>query len=133
MQADLSKLRDIKPLVEIEDYSFYYFLALTIAAAVLLAVLGYFVLRWLRAKRSRNSRQEHLRILRSIDLTGDPKEAAYKLTKYGATFRDDDTRHKEMYANMLAKLERYKYRKEVEPFDSKTLAIIELYRDICDV
>ncbi len=133
MQPDQLKLHDIKPLVPIQDYSFYYFLALSAIAVVLLAGVFYLLLKWLKQRKKENIRKKHLEILRSIDLRKDPKKAAYMLTKYGATFKDDDARHKEMYENMLAKLEKYKYRKEVEPFDQETVSIIELYRDICDV
>ncbi len=133
MQPNELKLHDIKPLVAIEDYSFYYFLAVSVVGILLLAGIFYLLLKWLKQRKKENLRKKHLDILRSIDLRKDPKKAAYMLTKYGATFKDDDMRHKEMYENMLAKLERYKYRKEVEPFDDETVSIIELYRDICDV
>lgn len=127
------KLHDIKPLVEIEDYSFYYFLALSAVGVVVLAGVFYLFLRWLKHRKTENKRQKDLEALRAIDLTKDPKKAAYLLTKYGATFKDDDQRHKEMYANMVEKLQNYKYKKEVEPFDSDTIAVINLYREICDV
>ena len=133
MQPDQLKLHDIKPLVAIEDYSFYYFLAVSFIAVLLLVGAAYLLLKWLKQRKKENLRKKHLEILRSIDLRSDPKKAAYMLTKYGATFKDDDARHKEMYENMLEKLQRYKYKKEVEPFDDETISIIELYRDICDV
>ena len=133
MQPETLKLHDIKPLVAIEDYSFYYFLALSTIVVILFVGVFYLLLQWLKQRKRENVRKEHLEILRSIDLQHDPKKAAYMLTKYGATFKDDDERHREMYENMLSRLEKYKYRKEVEPFDRETLSIIELYRDICDV
>ncbi len=133
MQTETLKLHDIKPLVPIEDYSLYYFLALSFIAVLLLAGIVYLLLKWLKQRKKENLRKRDLEILRSIDLRSDPKKAAYMLTKYGATFKDDDARHKEMYENMLEKLQRYKYKKEVEPFDDETISIIELYRDICDV
>lgn len=127
------KLHDIKPLVEIVDYSFYYFLALSIVAVVIFAAILYLFLRWLKHRKKENLRQKALEVLRSVDLKKDPKKAAYDLTKYGSIFKDDDIRHKEMYENMLAKLQNYKYKKEVEPFDDDTIAVINLYREICDV
>jgi len=127
------KLHDIKPLVEIEDYSFYYFLVLSTIGVIIVVALSYLLLKWLKNRKKENVRQKYLQILRQIDLQSDPKEAAYKLTKYGATFSEDDARHKEMYVNMVAKLQEYKYKKEVAPFDDETKAIINLYRDICDV
>jgi len=133
MQPNELKLHDIKPLVAIEDYSFYYFMVLSFVAVILLLGIIYLLLKWLKYRKKENLRKKHLEILRFIDLQKDPKKAAYMLTKYGATFKDDDARHKEMYENMLTKLEKYKYRKEVEPFDEETVSIVELYRDICDV
>ena len=133
MQTQQLELHDIKPLVAIEDYSFYYFLAVSVVATLLLMGVFYLLLKWLKHRKKENLRKRHLEILRSIDLRSDPKKAAYMLTKYGATFKDDDARHKEMYDNMIEKLEKYKYRKEVEPLDEETVSIIELFRDICDV
>jgi len=133
MQPTTLKLHDIKPLVEINDYSFYYFLALSALVVVLLSGAFFIILKWFKQRKKENTRKEHLQILHSIDLQSDPKKAAYMLTKYGATFKDDDARHKEMYENMIKKLQKYKYRKEVEPFDKETISIIELYKDICDV
>ncbi len=133
MNETTLKLHDIKPSVAIEDYSFYYFLVLVVVGLVLVVSLLFLFLKWFKQRKVENVRKKHLEILQSIDLDKDPKKAAYMLTKYGATFKEDDARHKEMYENMLQKLERYKYKKEVTPFDDETRSIIELYREICDV
>ncbi len=133
MNETTLKLHDIKPPVAIEDYSFYYFLVLVVVGLVLVVSLLFLFLKWFKQRKVENVRKKHLEILQSIDLDKDPKKAAYMLTKYGATFKEDDARHKEMYENMLQKLERYKYKKEVTPFDDETRSIIELYREICDV
>jgi len=132
MQHEELKLHDIKPLVMIEDYSFYIFVALSIIGAIVIAGLLFLVLKWLKEQKKENLRKKHLELLHAIDLQ-DTKKAAYALTKYGATFKDDDERHRQMYENMLQKLQKYKYKKEVDGFDEETLAIINLYREMCDV
>ncbi len=126
------KLYDIKPLVEIDDYSWHYFLFLSVFGVVVIVGAVYLVIKWLRHRKRENIRKKHLQLLYDVDLH-DTKKAAYQLTKYGATFKDDDTRHKEMYQNMIEKLFSYKYKKEVESFDRETLSIINLYRELCDV
>ena len=131
MQEKL-QLHDIKPLVEIDDYSWYYFLLLSTIAIIVIAGLVYLLLKWFKHRKKENIRKEHLKRLKKIDLKN-TKKAAYELTKYGATFKDDDTRHKEMYQNMIEKLSAYKYKKEVGSFDPDTISIINLYREMCDV
>ena len=73
-----------------------------------------------------------MRLLRTLDLS-DAKKAAYAITNYGATFKDDSPRHSEMYANLHNRLEKYKYKKEVEKLDEETLGYFELYKEMCDV
>jgi hypothetical protein len=125
-------LHDIKPLLEIEDYSFYYFLGLVTVGVIILVSVLYLLYRHFRTKNRFNLRKEHYKILNSIDLSK-TKEAAYKLTQYGATFQEDSPRHQKTYHDMVGKLEKYKYKKSVEAFDSETLRVIELYRGMIDV
>ena len=132
MQTVGLKLHDIKPLVEVNDYSFYYFLVLVGVFLVVFVGFLYLLYKWLKHKKKEDIRKKHLKILLNVNLN-DTKKAAYTLTKYGATFKDDDIRHKEMYKNMIEKLENYKYKKEVEDFDNETLSYIKLYREMCDV
>ncbi len=132
MQTQELKLHDIKPLMPIDDYSFYYFLALVIIGGIIVTGVLFLLLKWFRQRKRHNIRKEHLQRLHAVDL-GDAKKAAYELTKYGATFKDDDQRHKEMYENMIQKLSNYKYKKQVGSFDDETKAVINLYREMCDV
>ena len=125
-------LHDIKPLVEIQDYSFYYLMGIVIVGSVVLLALGYLGYRYLKHRNRFNLRKEHYKKLQSIDLSH-TKQAAYELTKYGLTFRDDSERHAKTYEDMVEKLARYKYRKDVEHFDSEVLRVIELYRGMIDV
>ena len=125
-------LHDIKPLLEVQDYSFYYFLA--VMAVVVTIVLGilYLLYRYFRTKKRFDIRKEHNEILHKINLK-ETKKAAYELTEYGATFKDDSPRHLKTYNDMVEKLEKYKYKKSVDDFDRETLRVIELYRGMIDV
>jgi hypothetical protein len=125
-------LHDIKPLVEIEDYSLYYLLGLSVVVGIVLLALLYLVYRYIQQKNRYNIRKEHYKILQNISLTN-TKKAAYALTKYGLTFKNDNERNAKTYEELLEKLARYKYKKDVESFDSDTQRVIELYRGMIDV
>jgi hypothetical protein len=125
-------LHDIKPLLAIDDYSFYYFLGLVTIGTIILLALFYLTYRHFKTKNRFNVRKEQWKLLNNIDLHK-TKEAAYELTKYGATFEEDSPRHQKTYHDMVEKLENYKYKKNVDSFDNETLRIIELYRGMIDV
>ena len=125
-------LHDIKPLLEIQDYSFYYFLAvLTLVSIIVLGGL-YLLYRYFQSKKRFNIRKEHNKKLQGIHLK-ETKKAAYELTEYGSTFKDDSPRHAKTYNDMVDKLQKYKYKKNVDDFDRETLRVIELYRGMIDV
>ena len=125
-------LHDIKPIVEIEEYSLYYFLGFASLALVLVAGVAYLLCMWLKKRNRYNRRKEHFKLLNSLD-SNNTKESAYAITLYGATFKDDSPRHKEMYDNLLGRLDAYKYKKEVSSFDSEVIGYIELYKGMLDV
>jgi hypothetical protein len=125
-------IHDIKPLVEIQEYSFYYFIALVVIASIILGDILYLLYRYLKHKNRFNLRKEHYRLFKNVDRSH-PKQAAYALTKYGLTFRDDDARHAKAYDAMVEKLQKYKYKKDVEMFDKQTQHYIELYEAMLDV
>jgi hypothetical protein len=125
-------LHDIKPILEVQEYSLYYFTALCIIALVLLFGTAYILYKNFKAKKRFNIRQVHRHLLKNLDLK-DTKNAAYCITLYGLTFRNDSPRHTEMYNNVLHRLEAYKYKKSVEAFDEEVLAYIDLYKGMIDV
>ncbi len=132
MKENTIELHDIKPLLEIEEYSLYYFLGVSFLALLMACGIVYLIYRYIKNKNRFNIKKEHLKALNSIDFS-DAKKAAYDVTFYGATFKDDSQRHKEMYENLVSRLQDYKYKKDVNPIDEETLGYIELYRGMCDV
>ena len=125
-------LHDIKPIVEVQEYSLYYFLGIVSIALLLVGALGYLIYKYLKKRNTFNLRKEHFRLLGLLDLKN-TKESAYLITSLGATFKDDTPRHKEMYENLTNRLEEYKYKKEVGEFSKETLGYIELYKEMIDV
>lgn len=125
-------LHDIKPIVEIEEYSLYYFLGISALAITLASIAIYLIYKWFKKRKAFSIRKEHFRLINSLDL-GDTKQSAYAVTAYGYTFKDDSARHQEMFENITNRLEIYKYKKEVDEFDDEVIGYIELYRGMIDV
>ena len=90
------------------------------------------IYKYFKNKNRYNERKEHFKIINSLDLS-DTKKAAYAISLYGATFKDDGDRQKGMYENLTDRLEAYKYKKQVDSFDKDTLSYIELYKGMIDV
>lgn len=125
-------LHDIKPILEVQEYSLYYFAALCVIAFVLILGIAYIFYKNFKAKNRFNIRQEHYKLLKNLNLK-ETKNAAYSITLYGLTFKDDSPRHTEMYKNISQRLEAYKYKKSVGTFDEEILAYIDLYKGMIDV
>jgi flagellar biosynthesis/type III secretory pathway M-ring protein FliF/YscJ len=125
-------LHEIKPLIEIQEYSMVYLLALCAVALIILLGLLYLLIRWLKNRNKFNLRKEHYRLINAIDFS-DTKSAAYALTFYGDTFKEDSERHHRAYSDLVEKLEQFKYKKDVELFDTQTLNSVDLYRGMIDV
>ncbi len=125
-------IHDIKPLIEIHEYSFYYFLGVSAIVVVVLMGLLYLLFKWFKNRNRFNLRKEHFKLLNAVDFSKS-KSAAYAITLYGATFKDDSQRHHHAYSNLVEKLEQYKYKKEVASIDDETIHYMNLYRGMIDV
>lgn len=125
-------LHDIKPIVDVHEYSLYYFLGISGVVFLLACGTLYLIYLWLKKRKRFNLRAEHKKLLGEVDLR-DAKKAAYTITSYGATFKDDTPRHVEMFKNLTQRLEAYKYKRVVDGIDEETLGYYELYKGMCDV
>ncbi len=125
-------LHDIKPLVEVQEYSFQYFLGVSFLVLCLALGVAYFIYKYIKKRDAFNIRRENIKSIKALNLK-DTKKAAYSISFYGEVFRDDSPRHSEMFKNLTDRLEPYKYKKVVESFDKETLGYIELYREMLDV
>ncbi len=109
----MEKLRDIKGIVEVSDYSVYYLFAYISLAVLLFVIIIYFLTRQKR-RRKPNKKEIALRNLRDIDYKN-PKDIAYKFT-LNIPFFTMDENQKEI-KNLLEKLEIYKYKKDIPDID----------------
>ncbi|WP_353661963.1 hypothetical protein [Hydrogenimonas sp. SS33] len=118
-------IRDIKPLLPIPDISFYVFIGFALVGLVVLAALLIYGIRWWRSHRRIDPRRQWLRELDRIDFN-DPKKAAYIFTRY-ARLLAEEKRQKEIFSQLLPRLERYKYKREVPPLDEETKRFMKLF------
>jgi len=125
-------LHDIKPLLEVDEYSLYYFLGSLSLLVILLLGATYLIYRYLKKRNAYNIRKEYIKNINALDIN-DTKKTAYQISLYGEIFKDDSPRHAEMYNNLMQRLESYKYKKIVDNFDKETIGFIELYKEMIDV
>jgi hypothetical protein len=129
--ANLSQqLKDIKPLLEIPDNSFYLYWGLIALAVLIVLVLVYFVVKKLWKQRKINLAKGYLEKLKAIDWH-DTKKSAYDATHYARLLATDE-RRKELFSQLEPLLEQYKYKKEVKEVDQDTLNRFNLYVQVAD-
>ncbi len=124
-------INDIAPLVEIHDYSLYYFIAVVLIGVAVSVALFLALLKQMRKCRT-NQRKEQFKALSTIDLS-DPKRAAYAISEIGRVFSGDNERTLRAYHNLFERLAPYKYAPKVKMIDEETLGYYRLYIEIIDV
>ena len=125
-----AQLKDIKPLLEIPDSSFYIYWGLITAGIVLLLVILFFAGKKLWENRKINKAKQYLAALKSIDWSNS-KKAAYEATHYARLLATDD-RRRELFSQLEPMLEKYKYKKVVDKVDQETLNKFNLYVQVAD-
>jgi hypothetical protein len=125
-----SQLRDIKPLLEIPDNSFYIYWGLIIFVSLLLLAILFFIAKKLWDNRKINLAKGYLEKLKSIDWK-DAKRSAYEATHYARLLATDE-RKKELFSQLEPMLEQYKYKKEVNAVDQDTQNKFNLYVQVAD-
>jgi hypothetical protein len=124
------QLKDIKPLLEIPDNSFYFYWGSIILAVLIVLALVYFVGKKLWRQRKINLAKGYLEKLKAIDWH-DTKKSAYDATHYARLLATDE-RRKELFSQLEPLLEQYKYKKEVQKVDQDTLNRFNLYVQVAD-
>ena len=125
-----AQLRDIKPLLEIPDSSYYIYWGVIIFGALLLAGILFFVAKKLWDNRKINLAKDYLETLKNIDWK-DTKKSAYEATHYARLLATDD-RKKELFSQLEPMLEQYKYKKVVGELDADTQNKFNLYVQVAD-
>ena len=124
------ELRDIKPLLEIPDNSYYIYLSIVGVLAILGLSIIYFLVKRFILNRKESQEQKYFKRLKSVDWS-DAKSSAYLVTYLGRKLAKDK-RAKEIYSQILPMLEKYKYRAKVPPVDDETLRQYELLVHVLD-
>lgn len=125
-----SQLKDIKPLLEIPDNSYYIYWGLIIFAMVLGISILFFVAKKLWENRKINLAKGYLEALKKIDWA-DTKKSAYEATHYARLLATDE-RKKELFSQLEPLLEQYKYKKVVDAIDADTQNKFNLYVQVAD-
>ena len=125
-----TQLKDIKPLLEIPDNSFYFYWALIILGVLLALSIFYFIVKKVWENRKINLAKGYLNQLKAIDWK-DAKKSAYDATYY-ARLLATDARRQELFSQLEPLLEQYKYKKEVDEVDQDTLNRFNLYVQVAD-
>ena len=125
-----AQLKDIKPLLEIPDSSFYIYWALIIFATLLGLAVVFFVAKKVWENRKVNLAKGYVETLKTIDWK-DAKHAAYEATHYARLLATDE-RRKELFSQLEPLLDQYKYKKEVDQVDQDTLNRFNLYVQVSD-
>ncbi len=113
----------------IPDISIYIFIALIAAGLLVATAAAIFVWRWWRRHKKADPRITWLKKLDKMDLA-DAKRSAYIMTRYGRLLAEDK-RRQEILSQLLPRLERYKYKKEVPPLDEETKRFMKLFIEMC--
>ena len=124
------KLRDIKPLLEIPDSSYYVFMGLIfLVTLVLLGIIIFFVKKFWKSRKI-NMKKVYLKELKALDWK-ETKKSAYLATELGRKLATEE-RTKEIFSQLVPMLEAYKYKKEVPSLDDETLKQFNLLVYVLD-
>ncbi len=115
----IEELRDIKPLLEISDMSFYLYIGVLVFIGVIVLGIIFSVARRFWLNRKKDMKKIYFKQLKEIDLEN-PKESAYAITYLGRKLSIDD-RSRDIFRELVPMLEQYKYRREVPKMDSETI------------
>ena len=125
-----AQLKDIKPLLEIPDNSFYLYWGLITVAVLLLLAISFSLGKRFLENRKINLAKGYVEKLKAIDWN-DPKKAAYDATHYARLLATDE-RRRELFSQLEPLLEQFKYKKEVEDVDQDTINRFNLYVQVAD-
>ena len=120
----MEELRDIKGLVEVTDYSLYYFLGIVGTAVIVLILMGILLYKYLTKKDTLTQKKVAMDLLDKFEF-GDAKESAYTFSHL-AQYAVNESQRREL-EELLAELEVYKFKKEVPELDEALKAKMQAF------
>ena len=118
-------VHDIVPLLEVRDYSLYWFILIISVVLVSVLLLGKQI-KIRKTPRVENKRRMKYEALTRIDMN-DAKAAAYAISEQGLFFAQESDETRSLYIRLFERLERYKYAPVVEAMDEETLEFYRLF------
>ncbi len=125
-----SQLKDIKPLLDIPDNSFYIYWGLIIFVSLLVLAILFFIAKKFWDNRKINLAKGYVQKLKNINWK-DSKQSAYEATHYARLLATDE-RRKNLFSQLEPMLEQYKYKKEVDEVDHDTQNKFNLYVQVAN-
>jgi hypothetical protein len=117
------EIHDIKPLVEVPDYSLYIFIALLVFALVLIVAFFYWIYKLF--KKNNSIEKQYFSELKNLNFE-DAKQSAYLITKYARVLAKNE-REKKLSSELIYLLDEYKYKKDVKPISDEIKAKLEIF------
>ncbi|SFV69723.1 hypothetical protein MNB_SV-14-999 [hydrothermal vent metagenome] len=112
----MEKLKDIKDIVEVHEYSFFIFIGLTVFIIILLSLAIYFFKNRRRRRKKPTAKQIALEKLKILDYSN-TKSTVYGFEQNSLFFINEE--NKDEFESLKKELEIYKYKKNIPPLDSK--------------
>lgn len=125
----MEKLKDIKPLVEIPDFSFYTYI-FSISLFTIVIILLVYKLFKIFSQKKEDYRKKLYKKLKNVDFNNS-KKFAYEVTKYGRKLVFDDRSYK-IFSELLKRVQKYKYKKDVPKIDEETKKYFKLFLKTID-
>ena len=112
----MEKLKDIKGIVEVPDFSLYYFIAIDFA---IIAFIVFLVFLFKTKKKPKPTKKEMaLKILKNMDFL-DTKKSVYDFCEHGALFVNENNQNS--FQTIEKELQKYKYKKDVPNLDEESI------------
>ncbi len=123
------EIHDIKPLVEVPDYSLYIFIVLIIFAIVFILAAIYGIYKFF--KKNNTLEKQYYNELKNINYE-DAKQSAYLITKY-VRFLAKNENEKKLSSELIYLLDEYKYKKDIKPISNEIKAKLEIFLETLHV
>ncbi|MDX1808806.1 MAG: hypothetical protein R3331_04660 [Sulfurospirillaceae bacterium] len=109
----LEKLRDIKGIVQVTDYSFIYLIAICL---IILLIISIAIYMYLQPRRRKKPTQKALSLMKLKNINFEnQKDVAYTFCLNAIYFLNEKNESK--YRELAEKLEIFKYKKEIPMLD----------------
>lgn len=105
------EIHDIKPIVQIQDFTIYIYYGLIVASFLFLLFIVYFIYKFFKNKTVSNDK-EYFAVLKNIDFNN-TKESSYLISRYGRLLAKSE-REKRLIDDIHNSLEVYKYKKNID-------------------